>query len=370
MKKNLFMYLMCFSSALFAQFTENDVKYLAGTGDQTAYIVVDFKDGTDDRSYAWGVRFEADENLNIFQILTRLQTEEPNFNFQHGSDYIETMTFNAHTKTSGDDYWTTWKGDSLESMAAMNNGFDNAVQNGEWYGFSYGFFNPTAQAPITPIPAYHSQWFSQSSITTWLGTGTQKSLVIIDFGTETDGIADSYVFGIKHNGFFRGAQALELIAEHVELSSTISGLQVENITYDGHIGQATSDNPWKVYKGTDLSNWVTTTDISQMYLSDNEWFGLSLGARRPFTPKNQEQLSVRDAISSKNQIEIYPNPATNYVRINTKDNVKNVQFFDVNGRLVLRSNQAEINLNSLTKGVYMIVVETTQDTFRQKLIKK
>ena len=47
MKKTFLLFLLLLTQYIFAQFTEGNVKNIVGTGDKIAYVVVDFKDGTD-----------------------------------------------------------------------------------------------------------------------------------------------------------------------------------------------------------------------------------------------------------------------------------------------------------------------------------
>lgn len=56
---------------------------------------------------------------------------------------------------------------------------------------------------------------------------------------------------------------------------------------------------------------------------------------------------------SENSINIYPNPASNYIQVK---NAKNVSIYDVNGRVVLKSTNSErINISSLENGVYVVI---------------
>lgn len=72
MRKITFFFFLLLSTLSFAQFTPNDVKYFVGTGSSTAYLVIDFKDDTDDRSYAWGIRFDKNQPINGIEMLELL----------------------------------------------------------------------------------------------------------------------------------------------------------------------------------------------------------------------------------------------------------------------------------------------------------
>lgn len=91
---------------------------------------------------------------------------------------------------------------------------------------------------------------------------------------------------------------------------------------------------------------------------------------------------VRDSLSNQineNSIEkhlqIYPNPATErvYIDINESQNLK-IQVYNIIGDCVIQSNlnngTNEIEIISLTKGIYIIKVTGTNWTLQRKLIKE
>lgn len=353
-----------------AQFTANDVKYFIGSGTQTAYVVVDFKDGTDDRSYAWGIRFNPGESLSINNLLQRIQTAEPQFMYQQSGGFLNTIKFNDHYKTSGSDWWSTWSGDSASTFSG-NGGIGGTVQDGRWYGFSYGFSNPSMQAPVTPIPAYSSLWYNSSQITNWIGTGSNKSLVVIDFGTNnSNGNANSFVFGIQYNGTITAEQALQLIdAQTSAFNYTSSANQVSSLSLNSFSETANGTDLWKLYKGSNLSNWKTNTNLSTITLNNNDWFGLSFGTRRPFTPTEANvTLSVSDVM--KENFKIYPNPASDFIVIETKNSVKDINIYSVSGQKVINTQNKKISIQNLQKGAYWVEIKTDQSTTTRKIIKK
>jgi hypothetical protein len=74
-----------------------------------------------------------------------------------------------------------------------------------------------------------------------------------------------------------------------------------------------------------------------------------------------------------NEINIYPNPAAEYIQIkNIKDVIK-AEVFELNGRSVINNltlkNNEEINVRSLNKGIYVIKIVTEKMTITQKFLK-
>jgi len=75
-----------------------------------------------------------------------------------------------------------------------------------------------------------------------------------------------------------------------------------------------------------------------------------------------------------NVYNIYPNPATNFICINTSKSTYNYYIIDVFGSVVklLRSNNKSqiINIKNLQKGIYFLIIDTKQGNAVKKFIKQ
>lgn len=372
MKRITLYFLLLFTQFIFAQFSSNDVKYFVGQGNATAYLVVDFNDGTFDEAQVWGVRFDLNNPINGIQMFELIADEEPNFSFEQTGGFLDQVAFNMHDSYEQEyDFWSLWS--SLNGNDwNMAGWMSSDLQDEYWYGASYGFMFtvPEPVAPSNLIPAYSSQWFQTSQITNWIGTGTNQSLVVVDFGTQTNGSENSYVFGIKYNGTISAEEALELIqTETTYFNFTSVNNQIETLNLGLNSGVASASNPWKIYEGTNLSDWQTKANLSQVNLTNNHWLGLSFSARRPFTPQEaSETLSNQN--EQKFEFKIYPNPTSDYVNILIEDEVKIVTVFNMQGKEILKTNSNRVDVSNLTSGVYMIEVITNSGKAISKVIKK
>lgn len=373
MKRITLLFLLFTTQLIFAQFTTGDVKFHVGTGTETAYLVVDFKDGTDDRSYAWGYHFNLSDNKTVADLIAEIGANEPNFTFAtgFGGGFLNDIVFNQHSGLGGSpDYWSTWEGASADTFG-MNGGISTKLQNSGWYGVSYGFSNPTAEAPATPIAAYSSKWYKEADITTWLGTGTNKSLVVVDFGTDTNGVPDSYVFGIQYNGSLTGDEALDLIDQELNgFSYVMNTSDIASVTVGQRTETAGTSDKWKIYKGKDLSSWKTQADVSQVTLGNGEWLGLSIGKRRPFKP---QEITASLSSSEVRNIEfnIYPNPVSDVLNIQTAQQIDKVVIYNMQGRVVLQSKAvSSVNVSSLNSGIYLLEIHTPKGTSAVRFVRK
>ncbi len=84
-----------------------------------------------------------------------------------------------------------------------------------------------------------------------------------------------------------------------------------------------------------------------------------------------------DFLANKNfntaDLQVYPNPTTGLLHINCGQPVENVMVYDLNGRLVLESNQkdiSKISLEPLEQGTYFVRINTNTDSFTKKIVKE
>ncbi|MFN1217747.1 T9SS type A sorting domain-containing protein [Chryseobacterium kwangjuense] len=374
MKKIYLFFLLLCLQLFSAQFTENDIKFWVGTGSKKAFLIADFNDSDHPTSYAWGYRYDAD-NLTMEDLINAIDAAEPKMEAEVPSGFLYSLNYNHHMP-SVDDYWSTWSGPTAENMQ-LNNGVNNdPLVDDKWYGISYGYgFTPTTPAlshPSVPVAAYHSGWYSPSQITNWIGTGSNTSLVVIDFGTNNSaGEAHSFVFGIKYNGNLTAEQALQLIhAQASYFNFTSNNNQISTLSLNNFTGTASGSTTWKLFKGKDLSSWRGQTDLSQIQLSNNDWLGLGFGQRIPFTPKEASNTTLGVSDISKKEFRIYPNPASDFIQIETLENLKEVNIYSMTGQKMLTSSTARINIQSLKAGVYMVEIKTVKNTSVHKIIKK
>ncbi|MBN1651957.1 MAG: T9SS type A sorting domain-containing protein [Bacteroidales bacterium] len=110
---------------------------------------------------------------------------------------------------------------------------------------------------------------------------------------------------------------------------------------------------------------ITPLNEKQYYLSSEE---NSSGASKLYRLKSKNYLAVSDPNPFSAEL-VYPNPATNQIRINSSGLIR-VDFFDFRGARVKTANSHEIDLSDLEAGVYMLKIwKDNQQTDFAKLIK-
>ena len=76
--------------------------------------------------------------------------------------------------------------------------------------------------------------------------------------------------------------------------------------------------------------------------------------------KEAEGSSTEESMLST--ISIFPNPAQNLISINAENDFGSIRIFDLNGRVHIESNNAQIDISGLTKGIYFILLKMETGT--------
>lgn len=129
----------------------------------------------------------------------------------------------------------------------------------------------------------------------------------------------------------------------------------------------------------------STTDeyFSGHYLPQGIW-GASTVEYEFFNMNNEGQFAKVTVIYSATlagigdqeeaSVNMYPNPATDQVTLESNSRIKQVSIFDLTGKKILSSpaddSKVVVNVNSLENGIYLVRLETEYGTRVEKLNKR
>lgn len=119
-----------------------------------------------------------------------------------------------------------------------------------------------------------------------------------------------------------------------------------------------------------VNTWyVSITSSNSVYTSLRIWEGDFVQA----TYKLENNLDCFSTITnqeevSKGQLKIYPNPSNGIFTIETNSN-ENYSIYDVTGKLILSSNENNLDLSNQLRGVYFLKINSDKNEVI-KLIKK
>lgn len=373
--KRIFTFFTLFFgfTIMHAQLSAEDIVFWLGEGDQKAYLLVDFRDQTEDPSFGWGIRFNEDDQLTMSSALDLIAAADHGFTWLDTNGFLNDIIYNHHEGLDSEpDWWSTWSGNAVDALG-MQGGINEPLSNERWYGVSYGFM-PVPVAPTFKYAAYSPTWFSMEEVEFWIGEGENSVAITIDFIADENEQFVTYVWGVKFNQSITGVQALEMIAdadEDLEINIDQAGV-LQSISYKGMEREANGTNTWKAFIGNSMSDYQPT--VLDEVLSNNKLFGVSFGdenVRRPYLPKAVEDptLGVAD-MQRSNTIKLWPNPASQILFVENEQSIEQVRIYNMLGVEVLRTSTNAINVSALPQGTYIIKVTDQKRTITDRFIKR
>lgn len=121
----------------------------------------------------------------------------------------------------------------------------------------------------------------------------------------------------------------------------------------------------KRLKMTRLSREESIVTITMRAYSDGQYVDFDVHAILHYVPDGIEE---NDAAA----ISVYPNPAHDYIRIDTQSiaPVQRVDIYNSTGQMVLSTTETEISVSTLPQGVYFISVFTENQKFVERIVIK
>lgn len=356
-----------------AWFASEEVAYWVGTGAKQAILVLDFISpgtyGAPNR-FAWGYQFDGDPTAE--QMLSDIANDDPNLNVVMENGFLNDITYIEHAGLAGDpNYWSTHSGTNLSNWQ-LNDGISTTLEDGDWFGCSYDE-NWPPMYPQLPIPAVDPSTFAFETINTWVGTGTDSCVVVIDFndGTQTE----SYAFGYLFEGTTTGEQALLDLADELDgLSVLIGGGFLSDIHYFFQSGIGGAPDYWGTWSAQIAGGWYLNDGLSAV-INNGEWFGCGYTNWNPPLPPSiptSPIISVEELeqVSSS----LYPNPVLQDLAIDNQDGFELLTVIDLSGKKVmtksLKWGEVSIDMSALPAGVYNAQLSNNQFQFNKLIIKQ
>jgi len=86
--------------------------------------------------------------------------------------------------------------------------------------------------------------------------------------------------------------------------------------------------------------------------------------------EEEEDNTAINKISNFNTISVYPNPSSDIVNIETKENIVSINIYNTEGKVVRTSSENQIQVSDLPSSVYVIEVKTTNSLYKKKIMVK
>ena len=126
-------------------------------------------------------------------------------------------------------------------------------------------------------------------------------------------------------------------------------------------------NTWKF---VDLNAFGAVDSFSfNFYSSDTGQFGINTPLYFCIDNFGSHTIGIEKANNNLG-IRMYPNPAQNNLHIACNEKIEAIEIFNLNGVSVLQSEDANLNIDALIPGIYIVHVQHAFGISQQKLIKQ
>ncbi|RXR21195.1 T9SS type A sorting domain-containing protein [Flavobacterium amnicola] len=259
----------------------------------------------------------------------------------------------------------------------------------------------TAFAPVTPT---YAENFDSETVFSFLGLGRYSDTTNANWKFQTGGPSTfvyngtNSVFSISDSATLTNAylytKPINLVAgQSYNVNFYLNDYLTAGNTTQYQIEVLVGTNPTSTTPSDYNIIWTDfNTQPSNMFVAKNATYTAPTSGVYRFAIRNSSQstgtgshylfvdnlvisssLSVEDF--NKSNLLLYPNPVLDYISIQNPDNISitNYSVLDINGRILhtnTLSNDSLINLSSLTKGIYIIQLETEKGVLTKKIIKK
>ncbi|CAM3270811.1 T9SS type A sorting domain-containing protein [Aequorivita lipolytica] len=212
-------------------------------------------------------------------------------------------------------------------------------------------------------------------------TGTQFYSLNINTGVLTPigsgtGLANGVAMEIDNNGIVYAADANTGNLYTIDINTglgTVLGNMSPNGFYPVQSGLSVDRSTNVMYASLPYRNGVIwnqyyTVDLATGTLTH---LGQGLSRRNNLFAIASDNLGIND--TSLNRLSVYPNPASSVIHIYNPNGIvlKTAKLYDVLGRDTGATlENSEMNIENLTKGMYMLQLETENGATTRKIVKE
>lgn len=184
----------------------------------------------------------------------------------------------------------------------------------------------------------------------------------IDGGANWTRVSNTWAHNVKHSTVTNGQI---MVATHDSQDTTFA------LRYSKDNGQTWTEIAAEELMYLSSTNILGSTDFhfydefADVYVTTS-----GLGVVK-FTVDLTTLKVIDSDLLAKNSTVVYPNPATDVVNIESKENVTSVEIIGLSGQKLLNSTSKQINVSHLNKGIYIVkVLLSNGKTETHKLVKK
>ena len=198
--------------------------------------------------------------------------------------------------------------------------------------------------PNRPVPVMQISGDADGTVVYGGGSGSMGIDALVTYWVTNNNCNTSATFSTLPNiSLIDGCTAEHYVYNSGDLGSTVEKYKIVG---GGH-----------TWPGSPYIIGVTNKDFSA---SEKIWLFFRKYKLNQFVGLNESE--------NVNSINLFPNPATSAVSIEG-ENISLVMIYDVNGKLIVKSTQKQIDISTLSKGVYSVVIVSEKNRSVKKLLK-
>ncbi|MDX5428830.1 MAG: T9SS type A sorting domain-containing protein [Bacteroidota bacterium] len=346
-----------------------EIQFYAGSGSDTATLVVDFLHDFPYDSYRYGILFS--DSISIQDMLISI-SQDTGISVDMSGGFLNSIIIQKDTGAPGQpNYWSTWSGSSLSGLL-MNSGIGTYISPGEVAGCTYTDFFP-ARRPRLPLSGIPSYPIHHSALTSWIGTGTDSTILVVDFKDGQPPIAFGYIFTAPST-----IQDMlnELDQWRSDLSISMPGGFLTDITFGSRSGVGGAPDYWGTWSASNGADWKMNLGLSTALEKDG-WIGLSYTnfepAVYPYVPVSAGPNLGTVEQNGQKAIFLGPNPTTGEVNLHVENSLQ-YRVIDIQGKIMLegelKKGQNSIDIGSFRPGVYSLEISSgTWFTVKKVILK-
>ncbi|MCO6173637.1 T9SS type A sorting domain-containing protein [Flavobacterium sp. NRK F10] len=218
-------------------------------------------------------------------------------------------------------------------------------------------------------------------------TSTIKHLVNISSLGSLENNVDVYN-SIFYNNYYNSSIVSDNVFDNSKISEGIYGdLDIDNciaptiypytsnIDADAFNISTANPNLDAEYKPTSTSTAVIDQGTNSFYNSG--LFGTLDASGNPRFVNTTIDLgayeynaTLSSSSFSTNDFKLYPNPVTDFFTIDANEAIEKVEVYNLTGAKVMETNQTQVNISSLSAGLYLVKIYSENGVGVQKIIKK
>ncbi len=303
----------------------------------------------------------------------------------NGTMNIENCTFDGNVSTYASGLYIGTRNNRTLNVTIVNSLFSNNVSknNGATLGFtgSSAWIRANGSGSTITTNIVNTTFAKNSDTGTRADLNSKGTLSLAKTsGTHNATISNSIFF---NNTETSGATSLAVtqghvnIANVVEVNNSIAEDNFSNLIYLTNTSSANpmfmdaSNSDFKLQVGSPAidsgNNSKVPAGITTDLLGNQRVFNttVDMGAYEfGSSPLGLEKINLL------NETIVYPNPVTNNLNINSKEDILKIEVYNLLGKkLIEKVNSSSINLSDLKPGMYLIRIYSAKNSISKRIIK-